>query len=125
MASDNMQFILVGFRQDRGFRIFGFHGIAPDRSRTTFAVRADITLAQRYEIRLQDLPLLCREYLEHRHVIGAAADSPVVEKPSRAFTYEEEDMRQYASKRLAIKEAALQKKRTHAAAAAAPHPETV
>jgi hypothetical protein len=62
-----MHYILTGFRQDGGFRIFSFDRIEPSQpntSRTSHTVRADIALAQKYEIRLQELPLLCRALLE-------------------------------------------------------------
>ena len=61
-----MQFILTGFTQDKEFRVFAFEGIAADRVRTPFTVRADLSLSRTYGIRLQELPLMCRAILEHR-----------------------------------------------------------
>jgi hypothetical protein len=64
--SAKMQFILTGFTQDMGFRVFAFERMGEDRIRTKYAVRADLALIQRYGIRLQELPLLCRRLLERR-----------------------------------------------------------
>ena len=59
-----MQYILTGFTQDMGFRVFAFERIGDDRLRTNFTVRADLALIRRYGIRLQDLPLMCRGLLD-------------------------------------------------------------
>jgi len=61
-----MQFILTGFTQDMGFRVFAFERMGEDRIRTKYTVRADLALILRYGIRLQELPLLCRGLLERR-----------------------------------------------------------
>ena len=95
-----MQFILKGFSQVRGFRVFAFEGVAVDRTRTLFTVGTDLALTQRYGIRLQELPLLCRAVLE-RCREG---------EESRAFTYTEEDMRLYAEC-VAAREEAARKRR--------------
>ncbi|MEP6961669.1 MAG: hypothetical protein ABI995_06315, partial [Acidobacteriota bacterium] len=81
-----MQFILTGFTQDIGFRVFAFEGIGADRSRTAFTVRTDLALIRRYGIRVQELPLLCRSLLEHRDEA----------EPGRAITFTEEGMRVHA-----------------------------
>lgn len=80
------QFVLQGFSEAMGFRIFAFEGIAADRSRTSFTVRTDLALARRYGIRLQELPLLCREIL----------DEQVADGEEREYTYPEERMSLYA-----------------------------
>jgi hypothetical protein len=59
-----LQFLLTGFTQDMGFRVFAFERMGEDRTRTKCTVRADLTLIRRYDIRLQELPLLCRSLLE-------------------------------------------------------------
>jgi hypothetical protein len=61
-----MQFILIGFTQDLGFRVFAFEGMGKDQIRTGFLVKADLALTRRYGIPLQELPLMCRELLERR-----------------------------------------------------------
>lgn len=81
-----MQYILVGFTNDTGFRVFAFEGISEDRIRTQYRVRADLVLMKKHGIRVQELPLLCRELLERRD----QADT------TRAFTYTDADMTLYA-----------------------------
>ena len=78
-----MLYILAGFTNDAGFRVFAFEGIAEDRVRTQYRVRADLALIRKYGIRVQELPLLCRAILERRDDTEA----------QRAFTYTEGDMR--------------------------------
>jgi hypothetical protein len=95
-----MQFVLAGFTPDNGFRVFNFEGIAEDRSRVRFTIRADLGLARRYGIPIQDLPLLCRVLLEQRD----ESDS------GRALVFSEEKMRMNADDRAAEKEAAKMKK---------------
>lgn len=82
-----MRFILTGFTQNTGFRVFTFEGIAADQTRTRFVVDTDLALTRRYGIRLQELPLLCRELLE-RCDEGEQA---------RAFTFTEAEMVAHAS----------------------------
>ena len=96
-----MQFVLTGFTQDMGFRVFGFDRIGDDRVRTAFTVRADLALIRRYEIRVQELPLLCRSLLERRE------DTP----ESRTFTFTEEDMRHHANDAATARQAAAAKRR--------------
>ena len=95
-----MQFVLTGFTQDREFRVFAFEGIAADRVRIAFTVRADLDLSRRYGIRLQELPLICREVLEHREE----------GEQRRALTFTEDAMRIHASDRAARATAARNKK---------------
>lgn len=95
-----MQFVLNGFSQARGFRIFTFERVAADRTRTQFTVKADVTLTQRYGIRLQDLPLLCRGVLEQHHE----------DNTRRAFTYTEEEMCRHANCASAKAEEAKQRR---------------
>ncbi len=100
-----MQFILTGFTQDREFRVFAFEGIAADRVRTPFTVRADLALSRTYGIRLQELPLMCRAILEHREE-GAEEG-----KAESALTFTEDAMRLHASNSLAARVLAAQKKK--------------
>jgi len=96
-----MQFVITGFTQDMGFRVFTFEGIDADWARTAFIVRADLALARRYGIRLQELPLMCRGLLERF--------DPNEER--RTVTFNEEDMRVYAVDCAAKKEAAALKRK--------------
>lgn len=61
-----MQYLLTGFTQDAGVRVFAFEGVTADRVRTVYSVKADLALARKYGIRMQELPLLCRAVLERR-----------------------------------------------------------
>src|SRR6516165_2081401 len=61
-----MRFILKGFTQEMGFRVFEFEKVDEDQTRTAYTISADLALTRRYDIRIQDLPLLCRLSLE-RH----------------------------------------------------------
>lgn len=100
MERSKTQFILKGFSEELGFRIFAFEGIAADRTRSNFTVRTDLALSRHYGIRLQELPLLCRAILEERY--EAASE--------QAFTYTEEDMSSFAARAAARDEAAKQRK---------------
>lgn len=95
-----MQFTLRGFSQIMGYRVFTFEGVAADKTRALFTVKADLALARRYGIRLQELPLLCREVLNRRH------DG----SERRAFAYAEEDMCLFANAAAARAEAAKTRK---------------
>jgi hypothetical protein len=96
-----MDFILTGFRQEANVRQFAFQGIAPDKTRTVFTVGADLQMIRKYQIALQELPLLCRRLLEE-HSNG---------DPSTDLTFTEEDMQLYAKHREDAKELAAQKKK--------------
>jgi hypothetical protein len=85
MENSNMHFVLNGFSEDSGFRVFTFDGIPADRLqlvRMPFTVRIDLALSRKHGIRLQELPLLCRSVLER-------GDG---DPDKRSFTYTEEDM---------------------------------
>jgi hypothetical protein len=111
-----MEFVLTGFIADTGFRVFAFDGIAADRTRTPYVVRADLALIRAHGIMIQDLPLLCRVLLDRRDL----------ESTERTVTFTEADMRAVAGVRDADRDAAQRKKalrrippRRPAAAAAA------
>ena len=78
-----MQYLLTGFSNDIGFRVFAFDVIGDDRVHITYSVRADLTLARKYGITLQELLLLCRGILEQR-ILGRHHHS--------TFTYTEAEM---------------------------------
>lgn len=96
-----MQFILMGFRQDEGVRQYAFHRIA-DGTRADFTVGVELALIPRYGIRIQELPLLCRELLEQQ----------VETDEGRKFTFTEKEMRVYAETSAAAREAAAQKRKS-------------
>ena len=94
-----MDFVFTGFKQIKNLRQFAFEGIAEDRSRTTFFVDADLMLIRKYQITVQELPLLCIRLL------GAHSEG------SHAITFTEEDMRSYATNRTAAKDLAASKRK--------------
>jgi hypothetical protein len=97
-----MQYTLTGFTHDRGFRVFAFQGIGEDRARIEYSVKAEFALILRHGIKVQELPLLCREILE-RHDGGDG---------QHVFTYTEADMRRQEEARAArAAEAKLKKVR--------------
>ena len=93
------QFILRGFSQTRGIRIYTFEG-SGDGRRVDYTVEVDLALIPRYGIRIQDLPLLCRELLQH-----AEPDE------SNSVTFTEQDMRSLAERRATEREEAEHRKR--------------
>jgi hypothetical protein len=95
-----VQFSLIGFSQDTGFRVFAFEGTAADRTRAAYTVRADLALTRKYGIRVQELPLLCRGLLERAG--EGEQKSPAV--------FSEEEMRLHATARNV---AVLKRKSSH------------
>ncbi len=59
------QFLLTGFTQAAGIRIYAFEGRIGAR-RIDYTVEVDLALIPGYGIRIQDLPLLCRELLQQQ-----------------------------------------------------------
>jgi hypothetical protein len=96
-----MQYILTGFSQDMGFRVFTFERIGDDRLRTKFTVKADLSLIRRYGIRLQELPLMCRGLLDRR----------TEGEDLRSLIFTEDEMGIYAKNCTAAREAAAQKRK--------------
>lgn len=94
-----VDFILMGFDQEAGVRRYAFHRIA-DATRTDITVGVDLALLPVYGIRIQELPLLCRELLERRF-----------ESDDRALTLTEVEMRVHAEKRAAAQEAAERRRK--------------
>ena len=102
-----MQFILTGFTQETGFRVFAFEGIGAERTRTEFTVKTDLELIRKYGIRVQELPLLCRRLLERED----AAEQ------KRTWIFTEQEMRVYANNCIAEHDAEKKKKAMRKAAA--------
>ena len=96
-----MDFIFNGFQQDQNVRRFAFHGIASDRTHTEFTVGADLMLARKYHIALQDLPLLCRRLLEEL----------AAEDVNRAVMFTEDNMRLHAKNREAARDLAASRRK--------------
>lgn len=89
------QFLLSGFTQAAGIRIYAFEGRI-DAKRIDYTVEVDLALIPGYGIRIQDLPLLCRELLQQR--------SQTDETSSVVFT--EQRMRSHAEKLAVAREEA-------------------
>jgi hypothetical protein len=96
-----MDFVFSGFRNSGSVREYTFEGIAEDRSRSRFIVDADLSLARRHGITLQELPLLCLHFLEGMAVLDGT-------KPIR---FSEEAMIALATERAALARAAALRKR--------------
>lgn len=87
-----MEFIFTGFRQSNNFRHFAFEGVAEDRTRTQFVVGADLMLIRKYQITMQELPLICLRLLE------GSPDGP------KTTIFTEENMQAYAANRTLARE---------------------
>lgn len=94
-----VQFFLTGFTQAAGIRIYAFQGRV-DARRIDYTVEVDLALIPGYGIRIQDLPLLCRELLQQQ----AQPD----EKSAVVFT--EQRMRSHAEKLATARHEAEHKK---------------
>ena len=95
-----MQFILTGFTQDMGFRVFAFEGVKTDRTRVQYTVRADLGLIRKHGIRVQELPILCRGLLDTRGE----------NEEKRALVFSEDDMQLQAKDRELARETAGMRK---------------
>jgi hypothetical protein len=98
-----VNFVFTGFEQKANFRQYSFEGVAADRTRVAYIVLADLALLRKYQIAVQDAPLLCRRLLED------AGEATI----TRSFTFTEDNMRKYATDRAAAKEAASLKAKRH------------
>ena len=94
------QFFLTGFTQAAGIRIYAFEGRI-DAKRIDCTVEVDLALIPGFGIRIQDLPLLCRELLQQR--------SQPDETSSVVFT--EQRMRSHAEKLAVAREEAEHRKK--------------
>jgi hypothetical protein len=95
-----MLFVLMGFDQEAGVRQYAFQRVV-NGARTDFTVGVDMALIPGSGIGIQDLPLLCREILEH------AAEGEGL----RALTLTATDLRVYADHCATAREAAAQKRK--------------
>jgi len=94
------QFILTGFSQAAGVRTYAFEGVL-DGKRAPYTVEVELARIGGYGIRIQDLPLLCRDLLQQL---------PEAEELS-AFVFTEQLMRTHAEKVATAREEAEQKKK--------------
>lgn len=94
------QFLLTGFTQAAAIRIYAFEGRIGARH-IGYTVEVDLALIPGFGIRIQDLPLLCRELLQQR----AQPD----EISSVVFT--EQQMRSHAEKLAVARDEAEHRKK--------------
>lgn len=94
------QFLLTGFTQAAGIRIYAFEGRVEAR-RIDYTVEVDLALIPRYGIRIQDLPLLCRELLQQR----------IQPDEIGAVVFTEQRMRSHADKLATAREESEHKKK--------------
>ena len=94
------QFFLTGFSQAAGIRTYAFQGRI-DATRTDYTVEVDLALITGYGIRIQDLPLLCRELLQQRTQPDEIS----------ALVFTEQRMRSHAEKLAVIREEAQHRKK--------------
>lgn len=100
-----MGFVLTGFDQEAGIRMYAFERTGAGIN-AEFTVGVELGLITAYGIRIQELPLLCRELLERRAESGEA----------RSLTFTEAEMRTHANTCAMARElAALRKKPAKAA----------
>ena len=96
-----MRFALTDFFQDGVFRVFAFDRVPASEGSGRYWVKADMTLARRYGISLQELPLLCR----------AALETGVTTGDQHTITYTVTEMMEFADKRAAA--AAARQRKPH------------
>ncbi len=61
-----MEYVLTNFQQQLNIRRFFFKGTNAAKERLEYIVGVDLSMARKYAIPVQDLPLLCLRYLETR-----------------------------------------------------------
>jgi hypothetical protein len=97
-----MVFALTSVANEHNARRFTFELTGSGQPRTTVVVAADLELARKYEIPLQELPLLCLRLLE-----GWTAGT------NASIVFAEKEMIEYANRRSRAKDLAEQKRRAH------------
>ena len=100
-----MVFALMGFKNELSVRRFTFELVGSGPPRTTMVIVADMALVRKYEIPLQELPLLCVRLLQSW---TADADSTAV--------FSEKEMIEYANRRKEAKDLAERKRHMFRAA---------
>jgi hypothetical protein len=80
-----MDYVFTGFKQANAVRQFAFDCISDDRLHTPMTVRADLTLARKYNILPQELPLLCRRLLQNAGTVTVPGSMTLTEADMSAF----------------------------------------
>ena len=97
-----MEYVLTGVEQTENVRLYAFAEISNTLQRTPMTVAVDTALLRKYAIPLQELPLLCRHYVQERRGAGSGSH----------LTYGEPEMIQYATRR-AESERATEERKAH------------
>jgi hypothetical protein len=92
----------MSFSQHDGSRVFAFEASAINRPSKAYTVSANLSLARKYGIPIQELPLLCRGLLEH--IVESAQSSTLV--------ITEDYMRGYANERKIAQDLLKQKRKS-------------
>jgi hypothetical protein len=66
-----MEYLLTGVKQSENIRSYAFAEVDRDLRQMSFTVAVDISLLRKYAIPLQELPLLCRHFLEEQRKAGS------------------------------------------------------
>ncbi len=109
-----MEFSMTGFTQEHGIRRYIFKAASVDQKFREFAVDADVTVARKYGIALQELPLLCRRLLESDaagQISRMEGDASM--QDARVLTFSEELMRQHADRCADLERALQERRRSH------------
>jgi hypothetical protein len=81
------QFLLTGFTQTAGTRIYAFERKG-DAQKLGYTVEVNLALIPGYGIRIQDLPLLCRDVLQQREQPDDLCASTLTEQKMRSHAEE-------------------------------------
>lgn len=84
-----MEYVLTGVERSGNIRLYGFAEFGSDFRQTEFSIAVDIDVVRKYGIPLQELPLLCRFFLEEQCAAGL----------DRNLTYDEAEMIKYTTRR--------------------------
>ncbi|MEO5924997.1 MAG: hypothetical protein ABIR70_14345 [Bryobacteraceae bacterium] len=104
-----MEYVLTNFQQQLNIRRFFFKGTNAAKERLEYIVGVDLSLARKYSIPVQELPLLCVRYLETR----------TDELQPRGVTFTDRQLADFAAQRDADKKSSDAKRRGHGKAAVA------
>jgi hypothetical protein len=104
-----MEYVLTNFQQQLNIRRFFFKGTNAARERLEFIVGVDLSVARKYAIPVQELPLLCLRYLEAR----------TDDLQPRGVTFTERQLADFAAQRDADKKRSDSKRRGNFKTAAA------
>ena len=84
-----MEYVLTGIEHSGNIRLYAFTEVEHDVRRSGLSVAVDIDVVRKYGIPIQELPLLCRLFLEDQRGTGSES----------SLTYDEAEMVKYATRR--------------------------